>query len=192
MPCRDLPEEFPPKDLASSWVDTPWWQYGDANKVTDYYSWSLDELMLAARLGFDGIGTNEHHQNPYGFMCNPNLFGATLAKLTRDQELDHVVLVQARSDHLVFAANPGCRRIRGPRLPQRRSANRWFTDWPRERCFHQLRRHPHGASRAISGRHRFHAQSLDSEGFFCLERKILSVPEGESVASASSKSSPPS
>jgi alkanesulfonate monooxygenase SsuD/methylene tetrahydromethanopterin reductase-like flavin-dependent oxidoreductase (luciferase family) len=94
MPCRDLPEEFPPKDLASSWVDTPWWQYGDANKVTDYYNWSLDELMLAARLGFDGIGTNEHHQNPYGFMCNPNLFGATLAKLTRDQELDHVVLVQ--------------------------------------------------------------------------------------------------
>jgi hypothetical protein len=24
MPCRDLPEEFPPKDLTSSWVDTPW------------------------------------------------------------------------------------------------------------------------------------------------------------------------
>jgi alkanesulfonate monooxygenase SsuD/methylene tetrahydromethanopterin reductase-like flavin-dependent oxidoreductase (luciferase family) len=94
MPYRDLPEEFPPKDLASSWVDTPWWRYGDANKVTDYYNWSLDELMLAARLGFDGIGTNEHHQNPYGFMCNPNLFGATLAKLTRDQGLDHVALVQ--------------------------------------------------------------------------------------------------
>ena len=57
-------------------VDTPWWEYGDANKVTDYYNWSIDELMLAAKLGFDGIGTNEHHQNPYGFMCNPNLFGA--------------------------------------------------------------------------------------------------------------------
>jgi alkanesulfonate monooxygenase SsuD/methylene tetrahydromethanopterin reductase-like flavin-dependent oxidoreductase (luciferase family) len=94
MPYRDLPKDFPPKGLASSWVDTPWWEYGDANKVTDYYNWSLDELMLAAKLGFDGIGTNEHHQNPYGFMCNPNLFGATLAKMTRDQGLDHVALLQ--------------------------------------------------------------------------------------------------
>ena len=50
--------------------------------------------MLAAKLGFDGIGTNEHHQNPYGFMCNPNLFGAILAKMTRDQGLEHVALVQ--------------------------------------------------------------------------------------------------
>ena len=60
LPYRDLPADFP-KGLASSWVDAPWWEYGDANKVTDYYNWSLDELMLAAKLGFDGIGTNEHH-----------------------------------------------------------------------------------------------------------------------------------
>jgi alkanesulfonate monooxygenase SsuD/methylene tetrahydromethanopterin reductase-like flavin-dependent oxidoreductase (luciferase family) len=93
MPYRDLPEDFP-KGLASSWVDAPWWEYGDANKVTDYYNWSLDELMLAAKLGFDGIGTNEHHQGPYGFMCNPNLFGAILARLTRDQGLENVALVQ--------------------------------------------------------------------------------------------------
>ena len=94
MPYRDLPADFPPKGLASSWVDTPWWEYGDADKVTDYYNWSLDELMLAAKLGFDGVGTNEHHQNPYGFMCNPNLFGAVLAKMTRDQGFDQVALVQ--------------------------------------------------------------------------------------------------
>ena len=94
MPYRDLPENFPPKGLASSWVDAAWWEYGDANKVTDYYNWSIDELMLAAKLGFDGIGTNEHHQNPYGFMCNPNLFGAILAKMTRDQGLDNVALLQ--------------------------------------------------------------------------------------------------
>jgi alkanesulfonate monooxygenase SsuD/methylene tetrahydromethanopterin reductase-like flavin-dependent oxidoreductase (luciferase family) len=94
MPYRDLPADFPPKALASSWVDTPWWEYGDANKVTEYYNWSIDELMLAAKLGFDAIGTNEHHQNPYGFMCNPNLFGAMLAKMTRDQGFDQVALLQ--------------------------------------------------------------------------------------------------
>jgi hypothetical protein len=44
MPYRDLPADFPPKGLASSWVDAPWWEYGDADKVTDYYNWSLDEL----------------------------------------------------------------------------------------------------------------------------------------------------
>ena len=93
MPYRDLPEDFP-RGLASAWVDAPWWEYGDADKVTDFYNWSIDELMLAAKLGFDGVGTNEHHQNPYGFMCNPNLFGAILAKMTRDQGLEDVALVQ--------------------------------------------------------------------------------------------------
>ena len=57
MPYRDLPDDFP-KGLDSAWVDAPWWEYGDANKVSDFYNWSIDELMLAARLGFDGIGTN--------------------------------------------------------------------------------------------------------------------------------------
>lgn len=93
MPYRDLPQDFP-KGLASAWVDAPWWEYGDADKVTDCYNWSIDELMLAAKLGFDGVGVNEHHQNPYGFMCNPNLFGSILAKMTRDQGLDQVALVQ--------------------------------------------------------------------------------------------------
>lgn len=93
MPYRDLPEDFP-NGLASAWVDAPWWEYGDADKVTDCYNWSIDELMLAAKLGFDGVGLNEHHQNPYGFMCNPNLFGSILAKMTRDQGLDQVALVQ--------------------------------------------------------------------------------------------------
>jgi alkanesulfonate monooxygenase SsuD/methylene tetrahydromethanopterin reductase-like flavin-dependent oxidoreductase (luciferase family) len=93
MPYRDLPDEFP-KGYASAWIDAPWWELADPNKVTDYYNWSIDELMLAAKLGFDGVGTNEHHQNPYGFMCNPNLFAAILAKTTRDEGLDHVALVQ--------------------------------------------------------------------------------------------------
>ena len=70
MPYRDLPEDFP-RGLASAWVDALLGgNMADANKVTDVYNWSIDELMLAAKLGFDGVGTNEHHQNPYGFMCN--------------------------------------------------------------------------------------------------------------------------
>ena len=47
-----------------------------------YYNWTLDELLYAARAGFDGVCTNEHHQNAYGFMPSPNLMGSVLAKLT--------------------------------------------------------------------------------------------------------------
>jgi alkanesulfonate monooxygenase SsuD/methylene tetrahydromethanopterin reductase-like flavin-dependent oxidoreductase (luciferase family) len=93
MPYRDLPDDFDQR-YKSAWVDAPWWELGDAEKVGEYYNQSIDELMHAARMGFDGLGTNEHHQNVYGFMCNPNLFGATLAKMTKDAGLDDVALVQ--------------------------------------------------------------------------------------------------
>lgn len=93
MPYRDLPDDFE-KRYTSSWVDAPWWELGDAEKVGAYYNQSIDELMHAAKMGFDGLGTNEHHQNVYGFMCNPNLFGATLAKMTKDVGYDDVALVQ--------------------------------------------------------------------------------------------------
>lgn len=93
MPFRELPDDIDER-LGSVWVDAPFWEYGDAEKAGDFYNQSIDELMLAARMGFDGLGTNEHHQNPYGFMCNPNLFGAILAKMTRDQGYDDVALVQ--------------------------------------------------------------------------------------------------
>lgn len=93
MPYRDLPDDFEQR-YPSAWVEAPWWELGDARKVSDYYNWSIDELMLAAQLGFDGVGTNEHHQNVYGFMCNPNLFGSIIAKMTRDQGLNNVAIVQ--------------------------------------------------------------------------------------------------
>ena len=58
MPYRELPADFAER-YPSSFVEAPWWELGDADKVGQYYSWSLDELMHAARLGFDGVGTNE-------------------------------------------------------------------------------------------------------------------------------------
>lgn len=93
MPFRELPDDFE-KRYASAWIDAPWWELADAKKVGQMYNESIDELMLGARLGFDALGTNEHHQNAYGFMCNPNLFGATLARLTRDEGLTNVALLQ--------------------------------------------------------------------------------------------------
>ena len=80
MPYRDLPEDFE-KRYESIWV-TPPNQLCDPKMVNQYYKWSLDELELADRLGFDAVGVNEHHQNGYGFMASPNLMAAALARRT--------------------------------------------------------------------------------------------------------------
>jgi alkanesulfonate monooxygenase SsuD/methylene tetrahydromethanopterin reductase-like flavin-dependent oxidoreductase (luciferase family) len=92
MPYRDLPAGAERRHR-SMWVDAPFGELADAGRVGDFYHQSIDELLLAAEVGFDGLGTNEHHQNPYGFMCNPNLFGAILARMTRDRGQD-VAIVQ--------------------------------------------------------------------------------------------------
>ncbi len=81
MPHRELPDDFE-KRYESVWVTPPWWELADATRVGQYYNWTLDELLFAARAGFDGVCTNEHHQNAYGFMPSPNIMGGVLAKAT--------------------------------------------------------------------------------------------------------------
>jgi len=82
MPYRDLPEDFDEK-YRSVWVDPPS-SLMDPLKVHQMYNDTLDELELAAAVGFDGICVNEHHQNAYGFMPSPNLMAASLARRTKD------------------------------------------------------------------------------------------------------------
>nr|WBU15370.1 2,5-diketocamphane 1,2-monooxygenase 2 [uncultured bacterium] len=81
MPHRELPEDFEER-YRSVWVDPPWGELAEPRRVGQYYNWTLDELLYAAKAGLDGICTNEHHQNAYGFMPNPNIMGAILAKMT--------------------------------------------------------------------------------------------------------------
>jgi alkanesulfonate monooxygenase SsuD/methylene tetrahydromethanopterin reductase-like flavin-dependent oxidoreductase (luciferase family) len=90
MPHRELPADFE-KRYESVWVTPPWWELADARRVGQYYNWTLDELLFAARAGFDGVCTNEHHQNAYGFMPSPNIMGAVLAKATNGS---NVAIVQ--------------------------------------------------------------------------------------------------
>jgi alkanesulfonate monooxygenase SsuD/methylene tetrahydromethanopterin reductase-like flavin-dependent oxidoreductase (luciferase family) len=81
MPYRDLPADFEQR-YESIWITPPNSELCDPKKVAQYYQWNLDELELADRLGFDGVGVNEHHQNGYGFMASPNLMAAALARRT--------------------------------------------------------------------------------------------------------------
>ena len=86
MPYRELPADFE-KRYESVWVTPPWWELADARRVGQYYNWTLDELLHAARSGFDGVCTNEHHQNAYGFMPSPNLMGSVLARATEGMDV---------------------------------------------------------------------------------------------------------
>jgi alkanesulfonate monooxygenase SsuD/methylene tetrahydromethanopterin reductase-like flavin-dependent oxidoreductase (luciferase family) len=83
MPHRELPDDFEDR-YRSVWVDPPWSELSNAERVGQYYNWTLDELTYADQMGFDGVCTNEHHQNAYGFMPNPNLMGSVLARSTKN------------------------------------------------------------------------------------------------------------
>jgi alkanesulfonate monooxygenase SsuD/methylene tetrahydromethanopterin reductase-like flavin-dependent oxidoreductase (luciferase family) len=81
MPYRFLPADFKEK-YHSVWVDIPRNLY-DAKLGHRLYNDYLDQLEFADRMGFDGLGVNEHHQNAYGLMPSPNIMAAALARRTR-------------------------------------------------------------------------------------------------------------
>ena len=85
MPYTDLPDDFKEKH-PSVWVNIDSRLF-DPAKAHRMYNEFMDELELAAELGFDGICVNEHHQNAYGLMPSPNLIAAALARRTRDAAL---------------------------------------------------------------------------------------------------------
>jgi alkanesulfonate monooxygenase SsuD/methylene tetrahydromethanopterin reductase-like flavin-dependent oxidoreductase (luciferase family) len=85
MPHRELPDDFE-KRYSSVWVTVPFHELADAKRIGQYYNWTFDELIAAAKAGADGICTNEHHQNAYGFMPSPNLMGSVLARATNGMD----------------------------------------------------------------------------------------------------------
>jgi len=51
------------------------------------YNRYLDELELAADLGFDGVCVNEHHQTAYGMMPQPSILAGALARRTEKAKI---------------------------------------------------------------------------------------------------------
>lgn len=62
---------------STAWVTLSNAHY-DPRKGVELYRRFLDELVYASEIGFDGVSVNEHHQNAYGTMPNPNLMAAAL------------------------------------------------------------------------------------------------------------------
>ena len=124
MPYRDLPADFEQR-YHSAYVDPLWFDVADADKVGQYYNATLDELIYAAKAGFHGVCTNQHHQNAYGFMANPSLMGSVLARQPTARTSPSSSSARPPVDH---AADPHRRGICDARLHQRRAAGRRLPD----------------------------------------------------------------
>ncbi|HEX4098473.1 MAG TPA: LLM class flavin-dependent oxidoreductase, partial [Caulobacteraceae bacterium] len=59
----------------------------DARAAVQTYAEHLDAWAEMDRLGFDGVGVNEHHATPYGLMNSPNLLVAAAAERTQRMKL---------------------------------------------------------------------------------------------------------
>jgi alkanesulfonate monooxygenase SsuD/methylene tetrahydromethanopterin reductase-like flavin-dependent oxidoreductase (luciferase family) len=100
MPYRHLDLEAA-KQFRSPWVVLPNRFYDPAVGGPLYHEY-LDQLVHAARVGFDGVCVNEHHQTAYGMMPAPNLLASILIDRTRD--LDTKIAVTGRA--LPIVSNP--------------------------------------------------------------------------------------
>jgi alkanesulfonate monooxygenase SsuD/methylene tetrahydromethanopterin reductase-like flavin-dependent oxidoreductase (luciferase family) len=78
MPYGHLDLDYD-KTYPSASIDLPN-SYYDPVKGHGLYHRYLDELVLADRLGYDGVCVNEHHQTAYGMMPSPNVLAGALAR----------------------------------------------------------------------------------------------------------------
>jgi len=84
MPYPYLPDNFDEYPSPSLTFPNKHFDPELGNRLYHRY---LDELEYADRLGFDGIGVNEHHQTAYGLMPSPNIMAAALARRTENAQI---------------------------------------------------------------------------------------------------------
>ena len=84
MPYIHLPEDHRKYD--SVWVDFPNSIY-DPVKGNKLYTRYLSEMVLADKLGYDGLVVNEHHSTSYSMMPAPSLIAAALIPQTTRAKL---------------------------------------------------------------------------------------------------------
>jgi alkanesulfonate monooxygenase SsuD/methylene tetrahydromethanopterin reductase-like flavin-dependent oxidoreductase (luciferase family) len=95
VPYRELPDDF--ERHYESAVTTPYHGLVDPLKVHGSFRQALDEMVYAARAGFDGIAATEHGQSSYDMAPNPNLLQAAVAYATEAEGLDVAIYPLGRS-----------------------------------------------------------------------------------------------
>jgi len=95
LPYRHLPKDF--AQHYNSVVKTPYHELVEPELMHQDHVHFLDEMMHAARCGFDGVGLTEHSQASYDVLPNPNLQLASLAYATQTEGLNTALACLGRS-----------------------------------------------------------------------------------------------
>ena len=136
------------------------------------------------KLGFDGVGLNEHHTTPHGLMNSPNMMAAVAAQRTKKLKflmLGNLVPLHnpLRIAEELAMADTHVARAHSLRLRPRRAAR-----------VQRLRRVDGRIARALRGGGRHHPQGLDRAEVF-LRGQILVVQGHRDLAAALQQPHPP-
>ena len=93
-PYRALPADF--EQRFESCVTTPW-ELTHPDEVHASFRDFIDQLMIGARLGFDGLAMTEHGQSSDDMVPNPGLIASALAYATEAERLDVAIYPVGRS-----------------------------------------------------------------------------------------------
>lgn len=93
---RDLPADFSQR-YSESVVTNPYYDVVDPALVPTAFRNGLDELMHAARIGFDAVAVTEHGSANYDMSPNPDLTAAAVAYATEVEQLDTAIAVIGRT-----------------------------------------------------------------------------------------------
>ncbi|MDB6180035.1 LLM class flavin-dependent oxidoreductase [Paracoccus fistulariae] len=95
VPYRHLDDDFERRH--ESVVTTPYFETTKPAHVASAFRDALDECMIAARAGFDGITITEHSQSAYDMIPNPDLLESALAYVTEVENLPVALFPVGRS-----------------------------------------------------------------------------------------------
>ncbi len=93
---RDLPPDFAER-YGESVVTNPFFEVTEPDKVRTSFRNGLDEMMHAARAGFDAVAVTEHGQANYDMSPNPDLTAAAFAYATEVEGLEVGIHVLGRT-----------------------------------------------------------------------------------------------
>ena len=93
-PYRALPADF--EEHHESCVTTPWALTAPGEVHASFRDF-IDQLMIGARLGFDGLAMTEHGQSSYDMVPNPSLIASALAYATDAEGLEVAIYPIGRS-----------------------------------------------------------------------------------------------
>jgi alkanesulfonate monooxygenase SsuD/methylene tetrahydromethanopterin reductase-like flavin-dependent oxidoreductase (luciferase family) len=93
-PYRYLPDGF--SEHYTSVVTTPY-DLVEPQKMYESIHSYVEELLHAARSGYDGVMVSEHSQSSYDISPNPNLAASIVAHTTQVEGLDTAITVLGRS-----------------------------------------------------------------------------------------------